>query len=115
VIKGELMKKIEVIFPPERLERAKRVLYPLNIGGMIVSSVRGIGLQRGEKKLKQMKFFEFPKAKLEIIVNNKQVEKAVDLLVETIQTGRLGDGKIFISDIANTVRIRTGEEGISAV
>jgi len=109
------MKKIEVIFPPERLERAKRVLYPLDIGGMVVSSVRGIGLQRGEEKLKQMKFFEFPKVKLEIIVNDKQVQKAIDLLVETIQTGNLGDGKIFVSDIVNTVRIRTGEDGILAV
>ncbi|MFH1957218.1 MAG: P-II family nitrogen regulator [bacterium] len=109
------MKKIEVIFPPERLERAKRVLYPLDIGGMVVSSVRGIGLQRGEEKLKQMEFFEFPKVKLEIIVNDKQVQKAIDLLVETIQTGKVGDGKIFVSDIVNTVRIRTGEDGIPAV
>ncbi len=109
------MKKIEVIFSPERLERAKKVLYPLDIGGMVVSSVQGIGLQRGEEKLKQMKFFEFPKVKLEIIVNDKQVQKAIDLLVETIQTGKIGDGKIFVSDILNTVRIRTGEDGISAV
>jgi len=109
------MKKLEVIFSPERLERAKKVLYPLNIGGMVVSSVQGIGLQRGEAKMERVKFFELPKVKLEIIVNDKQVQKAIDLLIETIQTGEVGDGKIFVSDIVNTVRIRTGEEGDAAV
>lgn len=65
--------------------------------------------------MKRVKFFEFPKVKLEIIIKDSQVQKAIDLLIETIQTGSIGDGKIFVSDIVNTIRIRTGEEGAAAV
>jgi nitrogen regulatory protein P-II 1 len=114
-MEANLMKRIVAIFSPDRLEKVKRVLYPLNIGGMIVSEVRGFGIGRGQKKFKQMKFFEYPKVKLEIIVREPEVTKAVDLLLETIQTGRIGDGKIFISDMENVIRIRTGEAGEKAV
>ncbi|MCD6412761.1 MAG: P-II family nitrogen regulator [Elusimicrobia bacterium] len=109
------MKRIVAVFPPERLEKVKRVLYPLNIGGMIISEVKGLGISRGQKKLRRMRFFEFPKVKLEIIVREPEVAKAVDLLLETIQTGRIGDGKIFISDMESVIRIRTGESGEKAV
>ncbi|MBA3065109.1 P-II family nitrogen regulator [bacterium] len=109
------MKKIEVIFPPDRLNRVKNILYPLNIGGMIVSHVRGIGLQRGELKQKEKRFYEFAKIKLELIVKDSELQKAVDLIIETTQTGHVGDGKIFISDIRDSVRIRTGEYGEDAV
>ncbi|MCD6422522.1 MAG: P-II family nitrogen regulator [Elusimicrobia bacterium] len=109
------MKRLIAVFPPDRLERVKKVLYPLDIGGMIITEVRGIGLQRGPEKLKEMRFFEYPKVRLEIIVKDKEVERAIDLLIETIQTGRVGDGKIFISEISDAVRIRTGERGETAI
>ncbi|MBA3052894.1 MAG: P-II family nitrogen regulator [Candidatus Omnitrophota bacterium] len=109
------MKKIDAIFPADRLERVKNILYPLNIGGMIVSHVRGIGLQRGDLKQKEKRFFEFPKIKLELVVRDSELQKALDLIIETTQTGHLGDGKIFIYDIHETVRIRTGEYGENAV
>jgi len=109
------MKKLEVIFPAERLDRVKNILYPLDIGGMIVSHVRGIGMQRGELKQKEKRFFEFAKIKLELVVKDSELQKAIDLIIETTQTGHVGDGKIFISDIINSVRIRTGEYGDNAV
>jgi nitrogen regulatory protein P-II 1 len=109
------MKKIDAIFPADRLDRVKNILYPLNIGGMIISQVRGIGMQRGELKEKEKRFFEFPKIKLELVVRDSELQKALDLIIETTQTGHLGDGKIFISDIRETVRIRTGEYGEEAV
>lgn len=109
------MKKIDAIFPADRLERVKNILYPLNIGGMIVSHVRGIGLQRGDLKQEEKRFFELPKIKLELVVRDSELQKALDLIIETTQTGLLGDGKIFIYDIQETVRIRTGEYGDNAV
>ncbi len=109
------MKKLEVIFPTERLDRVKNILYPLDIGGMIVSPVRGIGMQRGELKQKEKRFFEFAKIKLEIVIKDSDLQKAIDLIIETTQTGHVGDGKIFISDVINSVRIRTGEYGDNAV
>ncbi|PIV18342.1 MAG: transcriptional regulator [Elusimicrobia bacterium CG_4_10_14_3_um_filter_49_12_50_7] len=109
------MKKIDAIFPADRLERVKTILYPLNIGGMVVSHVRGIGLQRGELKHKEKSFFELPKIKLELVVRDSELQKALDLIIEATQTGRTGDGKIFVSNIHETVRIRTGEYGENAV
>ncbi|PKM99373.1 MAG: transcriptional regulator [Elusimicrobia bacterium HGW-Elusimicrobia-2] len=109
------MKKIEVIFPPDRLNRVKNILYPLTIGGMIVSHVRGIGMQRDELKQKEKRFYEFAKIKLELIVKDSELQKAVDLIIETTQTGHVDDGKIFISDIRDSVRIRMGEYGEDAV
>jgi len=109
------MKKLEVIFPAERLERVKNILYPLDIGGMLVSHVRGIGMQRGELKQKEKRFFEFAKIKLELVIKDSELQKAIDLIIETTQTGHVGDGKIFVSDIINSVRIRTGEYGDKAV
>ncbi|MEA2082390.1 MAG: P-II family nitrogen regulator [Elusimicrobiota bacterium] len=109
------MKKIEVIFPAEKLDSVKNILYPLNVGGMIISQVHGIGMQRGELKKKEKRFFEFPKIKLELVVRDNELQKAVDLIIESTQTGHVGDGKIFIFDISDSVRIRTGEYGDTAV
>lgn len=109
------MKKINVIFPEDRLERVKNILYTLSIGGMVVSQVRGFGLQRGKLKDKEKRFFEFPKIKLEIVVRDSELQKALDLILETTQTGRIGDGKIFVSDVQEVIRIRTGEYGENAV
>jgi nitrogen regulatory protein P-II 1 len=112
------MKKIEAIIRHYKLEEVKTALTDAGIVGMTVSEVRGFGRQRGHKE--QYRGAEYtvdflPKLKLEIVVSVGDLEKAVSAITEAARTGRVGDGKIFVTDIAEVIRIRTGESGSEAI
>jgi nitrogen regulatory protein P-II 1 len=112
------MKKIEAIIRPERLEDIKEELNKLNVNGLTISQVMGCGKQKGWKEYfrgQEVLLNVLPKTKLEIVVTDAQVENIVDIIVNIARTGDVGDGKIFIYDVLDTIRIRTGERGIGAV
>ncbi|NVK21641.1 MAG: P-II family nitrogen regulator [Kangiellaceae bacterium] len=112
------MKKIEAIIKPFKLDDIREALTELGVNGMTVTEVKGFGRQKGHTELyrgaEYMVDF-LPKAKVEIIVNDDLVEKCVETIIEVARTGKIGDGKIFVSNIERAVRIRTGEEGSDAV
>jgi nitrogen regulatory protein P-II 1 len=112
------MKKIEAIIKPFKLDDVREALAEVGITGMTVSEVKGFGRQKGHTELyrgaEYMVDF-LPKVKLEIVVNEDVAEQCVDTIVETAQTGKIGDGKIFITDVERVIRIRTGEEDEEAV
>jgi nitrogen regulatory protein P-II 1 len=112
------MKKIEAIIRPERLEDIKEELNKLNVNGLTISQVMGCGKQKGWKEYfrgQEVLLNILPKTKLEIVVTDAQVEKIIEIIVQIARTGEVGDGKIFIYDVLDAVRIRTGERGIGAV
>ena len=112
------MKKLEVITRPEKLEDVKGVLDESGIYGMTVTMVSGCGLQKGVKEVyrgTELNINLLPKIKIEIVVKDSQVDSLTDALVEAIKTGEIGDGKIFIYETHDAVRIRTGERGEDAV
>ncbi|HTA29423.1 MAG TPA: P-II family nitrogen regulator [Candidatus Cybelea sp.] len=108
------MKKIEAIIKPFRLEDVKAALAALGIEGMTITEVKGCGHQRGHSEFYHGTEYTrqfLPKLKIEIVVADIQVEAAVDAIVHAAKTGKIGDGKVFISTIDDVVRIRTGEKG----
>jgi nitrogen regulatory protein PII len=112
------MKKIEAIVKPFKLDEVKEALHGIDIQGMTVTEVKGFGRQKGHTELYRGAEYVvdfLPKIKIEIAVSDEMVEKAVQVIVEAANTGRIGDGKIFVFDIEQTVRIRTGERGPAAV
>jgi nitrogen regulatory protein P-II 1 len=112
------MKKIEAIIKPFKLDDVREELSEIGITGMTVCEVKGFGRQKGHTELyrgaEYMVDF-LPKVKLDIVLADEDVDRAVDVIVNTAQTGKIGDGKIFISDIERVVRIRTGEEDEAAI
>ncbi len=113
------MKKIEAIIKPFKLEEVKEALVEAGIDGMTISEVKGYGRQQGHTELYRGSEYivEFiPKIKLEIYVSNELfAKKAIDAIKENALTGKIGDGKIFVSDITHVIRIRTGEENEEAL
>jgi nitrogen regulatory protein P-II 1 len=113
------MKKIEAIIKPFKLEEVKDALVEAGIEGMTVSEVKGYGRQQGHSELYRGAEYvvEFiPKVKIEIVVSTDDyANKAIEAILTTAKTGKIGDGKIFISDIAKTIRIRTDEEDEEAL
>ena len=112
------MKKVEAIIKPFKLEDVKDALAEIGITGMTVSEVKGYGRQKGHSELYRGAEYVvdfLPKVKMEMVVEETQVDQVVDTIVEAARTGKIGDGKIFVSDIDKTVRIRTGETGSEAV
>ena len=112
------MKKIEAIIRHFKLEEVKEALTKAGVSGMTVSEVRGFGRQKGHKE--QYRGAEYtvdflPKAKLEIAVADDFAQKAIDAIIESARTGQIGDGKIFVSAMNETVRIRTGETSEAAL
>ena len=112
------MKKIEAIVRHFKLEEVKNALSKLGVQGMTVTEVRGFGRQKGHKE--QYRGAEYtvdflPKAKIEVVVSDKQAKDVVDTILRTARTGQIGDGKIFVTDLSDTVRIRTGETGEAAL
>ncbi|QDT33680.1 P-II family nitrogen regulator [Thalassoglobus polymorphus] len=108
------MKKIEAIIRHFKLEEVKDALTEAGISGMTVSEVKGFGRQKGHKE--QYRGAEYtvdfvPKVKMEIVVSDEDAQKAIDAILTTARTGQIGDGKIFISELSEAVRIRTGETG----
>ncbi len=108
------MKKVEAIIKPFKLEEVKEALAGVGVQGLTVSEVKGFGRQKGHKELYRGAEYvvEFlPKVKLEIVVTDDSLKAVVDAIVKAASTGRIGDGKIFVSPIEDAVRIRTGESG----
>ena len=113
------MKKIEAVIKPFKLEEVKDALIEAGIEGMTISEVKGYGRQQGHTELYRGAEYvvEFiPKVKIEIVVSSEEFAKiAIDTIKEHALTGKIGDGKIFVSDITNVIRIRTGEEDEEAL
>ena len=112
------MKKIEAIIRPFKLDEVKEALLEAGIHGMTITEVRGYGRQKGHKETYRGSEYQIefvPKLKIEIVVDEKLGEKAVEAILRTAKTGQVGDGKIFISDISDAIRIRTDESGPSAL
>lgn len=112
------MKKIEAYIRTEKLEDIKEVLCSLHINGLSISEIMGCGNQKGWKEYvrgSEVDFNFLPKIKMEIVVQDEQVEMIVEKICETAQTGEVGNGKIFISDVQDAIRIRTKERGIPAL
>lgn len=112
------MKKIEAIIKPFKLEEVKEALSSLGIEGMTVTEVKGFGRQKGHTEIYRGSEYTvdfLPKIKLEVVLSDEQVEEAVAAIIKAAKTGKIGDGKVFITPIENAVRIRTGELGEQAV
>jgi len=112
------MKKIEAIIKPFKLDDVKEKLNEFGVKGMTVSEVKGFGRQKGHTELyrgAEYKVDFLPKIKLEIIVTNEQLEEAVEVIMKAAYSGKIGDGKIFVADVQNVIRIRTGEQGEEAI
>jgi nitrogen regulatory protein P-II 1 len=112
------MKKIEAIIKPFKLEDVKEALSALGVEGMTVSEVKGFGRQKGHTEIYRGSEYTvdfLPKIKLEVVLADSMVESAVDAIVKAAKTGKIGDGKVFVSTIDNAVRIRTEETGEQAV
>ncbi len=112
------MKKIEAIIRPFKLEEVKEALVEEGIRGLTISEVRGYGRQKGHTETYRGSEYriEFvPKIKIEVVVEDSKVEKIIDAILKTGKTGQVGDGKIFIYNIEDAVRIRTGESGKDAL
>ena len=116
--RGVRMKKLEIITRPEKLEDVKDVMNSAGIYGMTVSMVSGCGLQKGRKEIyrgTEININLLPKVKIETVVKDLVVDELVDAVIKAVKTGEIGDGKIFIYDVSNAVKIRTGEKGESAI
>ncbi|MEN9855416.1 MAG: hypothetical protein RL186_1235 [Pseudomonadota bacterium] len=112
------MKKIEAVIKPFKLDEVKEALQDLGLQGMTVLEAKGFGRQKGHTELYRGAEYVvdfLPKLKLEVVVSDDQVDAAVEAITQAARTGRIGDGKIFVSDVSQVVRIRTGEAGPAAV
>ncbi|MDE3066501.1 MAG: P-II family nitrogen regulator [Verrucomicrobiota bacterium] len=112
------MKKIEAIVKPFKLEDVKAALSALGIQGMTVSEVKGFGRQKGHTEIYRGSEYTvdfLPKLKIEVVLADDLADAAVEAIVKAARTGKIGDGKVFVSSIENAVRIRTSESGEQAV
>ncbi|MEM8773138.1 MAG: P-II family nitrogen regulator [Pseudomonadota bacterium] len=112
------MKKIEAIIKPFKLDDVKEALQDLGLQGMTVTDVRGFGRQKGHTELYRGAEYVvdfLPKLKIELVVNDDIVDRVVDAITGAARSGRIGDGKIFISPVEDAIRIRTGETGANAL
>jgi nitrogen regulatory protein PII len=115
---AQLMKKVEAIIKPFKLEEVKDALSGLGLEGMTVSEVKGFGRQKGHTEIYRGSEYTvdfLPKIKIEVVLSDNLVEQAVAAIVKAAKTGKIGDGKIFVSPIENAIRIRTEETGEAAV
>jgi nitrogen regulatory protein PII len=112
------MKKIEAIIKPFKLEEVKEALAEVGVQGMTVTEVKGFGRQKGHTEIYRGSEYTvdfLPKVKIEIVVDDAQADSVAAVIVKSANTGKIGDGKVFISTIEQAIRIRTGETGTSAV
>ena len=116
--KAEPMKKIEAIIKPFKLDEVKEALHEAGVSGITVTEAKGFGRQKGHTELYRGAEYVvdfLPKVKLEVVVSDAIAERVVEAIAQAAQTGRIGDGKIFISEIQEVIRICTGERGDDAV
>jgi nitrogen regulatory protein P-II 1 len=112
------MKKIEAIIRPFKLDDVKKALNDIGVQGLTVLEVKGFGRQKGHTELYRGAEYVVdlvPKVKIDVVVDDAQVEPAIEAIRKAAQSGKIGDGKIFVSAISDVVRIRTGERGASAI
>ena len=112
------MKKIEAIIKPFKLDEVKEALQEIGIQGLSVTEVKGFGRQKGHTELYRGAEYivDFlPKIKIELVVDDTQLEQAIESIIKASKTGKIGDGKIFVYEISQAIRIRTGEEGSDAL
>jgi nitrogen regulatory protein P-II 1 len=112
------MKKIEAIIKPFKLDEVREALSNIGVNGLTVTEVKGFGRQKGHTELYRGAEYVvdfLPKIKLELILTDEMVEAAVDAIIKAAHTGKIGDGKIFVTAVEQVIRIRTGETGESAV
>ncbi|MDH3702433.1 MAG: P-II family nitrogen regulator [Alphaproteobacteria bacterium] len=112
------MKKIEAIIKPFKLDEVKEALQDVGIQGITVTEAKGFGRQKGHTELYRGAEYVvdfLPKVKLEVVLEEGLVDRAIEAIQNAARTGRIGDGKIFVSDIGEAIRIRTGERGAEAV
>ena len=112
------MKKIEAIIKPFKLDEVKEALHEVGVSGITVTEAKGFGRQKGHTELYRGAEYVvdfLPKVKIEVVMTDDMVAKAVDAIRNAAQTGRIGDGKIFVSPVEDAIRIRTGESGNDAI
>ncbi len=112
------MKKVEAVIRIFKLEDVKNALAAQGVHGMTITDVRGFGRQKGHTEMyrgTEYKVEFVPKVKIEVAVTDESLQTVVDTILRTAQTGQIGDGKIFVSELNNTIRIRTGETGQQAI
>ena len=112
------MKKIEAIIRPFRIDDVREALGEIGVKGMTLTEVKGYGRQKGHTELYRGSEYQIdflPKIKLEVIVADKQADKVVDTIIRAAKTGQVGDGKVFVTNLENVIRIRTGEAGDHAI
>lgn len=112
------MKKIEAIIQPHKLEQVRDALKAIGVDGMTIMEVRGHGRQKGHKEIYRGMEYQvdlLPKMKLEMVVPNERAEEIIHTLVESARTGKIGDGKVFVYDVADAIRIRNDDRGDGAL
>ena len=112
------MKKIEAIFKPFKLDEVREALSEIGVSGLTVTEVKGFGRQKGHTELYRGAEYVvdfLPKVKVEVVVPDKLLDSAIDAIIKAARTGKIGDGKIFVSDVGQVLRIRTGETGEAAI
>jgi nitrogen regulatory protein P-II 1 len=112
------MKKIEAIIKPFKLDEVKEALHEIGLQGLTVIEAKGFGRQKGHTELYRGAEYVvdfLPKVKIEVVLEANLVERAIEAIIQAARTGRIGDGKIFVSDVEEVIRIRTGEKGASAI
>ena len=112
------MKKIEAVIKPFKLDEVKEALHEIGLKGITVTEVKGFGRQKGHTELYRGAEYVvdfLPKVKIEIVLEDQLVDRAIEVIQNAARTGRIGDGKIFVSTVDEAIRIRTGERGTEAV
>jgi nitrogen regulatory protein P-II 1 len=112
------MKKIEAVVQPFKMEEVKEALKNIGIDGMTISEVRGHGRQKGHKEVYRGQEYNvdlLPKVKFELVVADAQLDEVLDTITKAARTGKIGDGKIFVFDVAEAIRIRNNDRGDSAI
>jgi nitrogen regulatory protein P-II 1 len=112
------MKKIEAVIKPFKMDDVREALSEVGVNGMTVTEVKGFGRQKGHTELYRGAEYQvdfLPKVKIELVIADEQVDLAIEAIMKTAHTGKIGDGKIFVYDVERVIRIRTGEENEDAV
>ena len=112
------MKKIEAIIKPFKLDDVREALSEINVTGMTASEVKGFGRQKGHTELYRGAEYVIdflPKVKIEVVISDNLLDQCIEAITNAARTGKIGDGKIFVSDVERVIRIRTGEEGDEAI
>jgi nitrogen regulatory protein P-II 1 len=112
------MKKIEAVIKPFKLDEVKEALHEIGLQGLTVTEAKGFGRQKGHTELYRGAEYVvdfLPKVKVEVVLEDKMLERTIEAIIQAARTGRIGDGKIFVSDVQQVIRIRTGEKNAEAL